>query len=257
LGFDAGWCEARLRERGVSLGRYIEHRSCTGSTNDDALAQTKAGGAHGLVIVADEQTRGRGRHGNSWTSAAGAGLTFSCVVSRGLNLQQLALLPLLVGLSVREVIQRYVSSPVLIKWPNDIWVAGLKLSGILVESYIRAGRIQAAVVGVGLNVFQSNFDSELSGLATSLTHLGVVDVTRERLLVEILTAIELRLGRLMEQGFAEQCRELNQFDVLKGRQVRVDQVCGLARGISESGALLVEEAGQLCHVIAGTVEMLE
>jgi BirA family biotin operon repressor/biotin-[acetyl-CoA-carboxylase] ligase len=253
LAFDETWCQQRCTELGLSLGHTIDYRVQTGSTNDDALTLARAGAEHGTVVVADAQTRARGRRGNAWSSAPGEGLTFSCVVRAGLQTEQLVVLPLVLGLGVREVVAAYVSDRVLVKWPNDVWVGGLKVCGILAESYVQAGRIQGVVAGVGLNVATLDFDDKLSTTATSLWLLGVRNVVREELLVQLLMAFDDRIQRLANEGFESQWRELSEFDALLGRSVRVDQLLGVASGIAKNGALCLDHEGGREEVLAGTV----
>jgi BirA family biotin operon repressor/biotin-[acetyl-CoA-carboxylase] ligase len=216
--------------------------SSTGSTNADLLAR---GGPQGQVLVAEEQTAGRGRAGRTWVSRAGASLTFS-VLLRPDSVPPAARgwLPLLTGVRSAAAV-----APTL-KWPNDVLVGDRKLAGILAE---QSPDGDAVVVGVGLNVATREAELPVSpaGLpATSLLIEGA-DVGREALLVEILRSLEhrylsfsadpdpVRSGLLAEYRAA--CSTL-------GRQVRVELpagrlLTGLAEDIDPGGRLLVRPAG--------------
>ena len=148
-----------------------------------------------------------------------------------------------------------VSQPALVKWPNDVLVGGRKICGVLVESHSHQGVIRAVVVGVGLNVRQQRFPTELETSAVSLEDLGATDLSLELLLSDLLFALEQRLLELLSQGFRAQHAEFGRFDFLSGRRVTVGESCGTARGIAENGALLIECDGVARQVMAGTVEL--
>ena len=253
-GFDAARCQAECAARGLAFGARIEHQPVTDSTNDDALALAKAGAPHGLVVVADRQRQGRGRRGTRWSSAPGAGLLFSLIVRTRWQTDALSVLPLVVGLAVRQVVADHVSEPALVKWPNDVFVSGRKLSGVLVESYSQAGEVRALVVGVGLNVRLQSFPPEIADTASSLEALGSSELAREPLLVALLGALEQRFRELEQHGFARARAEFARFDFLQGRHVSVGEQSGTARGIAENGALILASDGVERQVIAGTVE---
>lgn len=251
--FDAERCQAECVARGLGLGAHIEYKAVTDSTNDDALALAKSGAAHGLVVVADRQRRGRGRRGARWSSAERAGLTFSSLVRTGWNVSELSVLPLVVGLAVREVVADRVVDPVLVKWPNDVLVNGRKICGVLVESYSHSGAIRAIVVGVGVNVRREPLPPDIAERAVSLEELGAVELSRELLLADILAAMERRFHELGSRGFASAHAEFSRFDLLHGRSVTVGEHSGIACGIADNGALLLSCDGVTRQIVAGTV----
>jgi BirA family transcriptional regulator, biotin operon repressor / biotin---[acetyl-CoA-carboxylase] ligase len=242
------------------LWTSVEVVASTGSTNADLLAR---GGPEGQVLVAEEQTAGRGRAGRSWVSVPGASLTFSVRLrptsvppaSRGW-------LPLLTGVAVAAAVRSAADVAAVLKWPNDVLAGDRKLAGILAE---QAPAGDAVVVGVGLNVAtpQDALPVSPDGLpATSLLVEGA-DVDREPLLVEILRCLErlylafradpdpARSGLLAEYTAA--CGTL-------GRTVRVELpagrvLTGMAEGIDRGGRLLVRpaEAASATPVSAGDI----
>lgn len=253
-GFDPMRCQLACAARGLRFGRQIEHKTVTDSTNDDALSLAKAGADEGVVVVADHQRQGRGRRGTRWASTECAGLLFSLIARARYEPTELSVLPLVVGLAVRQVVAARVSEPALVKWPNDVLVGGRKICGILVESYSHAGEIRALVVGVGLNVRREPYPPELADKAVSLEALGATELSREVLLADLLAELEQRFVELELGGFATAHAEFDRFDFLKGRRISVGDHSGIAGGIADSGALVLScHDGVTRQIIAGTV----
>jgi BirA family transcriptional regulator, biotin operon repressor / biotin---[acetyl-CoA-carboxylase] ligase len=255
--FDADSFRVRARERKPLLGRPLMFKPVTGSTNDDALLAARSGAPHGSVFVTDEQTAGRGRRGNSWLAAPGEALLFSVLLRPKLELPQTSALTLAIGLALRDAVSQRIAPSAEIKWPNDLLVSGKKLAGVLVESQLQGDRLQAVVVGIGLNVASREFPEEIAARATSLALLGAARLEREPLLEDILEAIAARLDAYQRTGVAGILSELNIADALRGKRVRVDDQIGIGRGLDEQGRLLLEdEAGDVHAVLSGTVELL-
>jgi BirA family transcriptional regulator, biotin operon repressor / biotin---[acetyl-CoA-carboxylase] ligase len=232
----------------------------TGSTNADLLAR---GGPEGQVLVAEEQTAGRGRAGRTWVSVPGASLTFSVLLRpASVPAAERGWLPLLTGVAVAAAVRSAAGVAAVLKWPNDVLAGDRKLAGILAE---QSPPGDAVVVGVGLNVATPRDALPVSpaGLpATSLLVEGA-EVAREVLLVEILRSLErlylafradpdpARSGLLAEYTAA--CATL-------GRTVRVELpagrvLTGVAEGIDRAGRLLVRpaEAASVTPVSAGDI----
>ncbi len=258
----------RFREhaRALALGRPLVATLQTGSTNDDALAAARDGAPHGAVFVTEEQLAGRGRRGNTWLAAPGEGLLFSLLLRPALPPERAPTLALLAGLAVRAAVAVLLeragsNARALVKWPNDVVIAGdkpRKLAGILVESVVRGADLSAVVVGVGLNVGRVGLPSELAETATSLALLGVT-VTHERLLADVLDAVEARLEKLEspENPLEALVSELACFDALLGARVRVDDVLGTAAGIDGEGCLkVVDAAGRTKRIVSGHVTLV-
>jgi BirA family transcriptional regulator, biotin operon repressor / biotin---[acetyl-CoA-carboxylase] ligase len=253
--FDAERFMALVRERGLSLGTPLSAVEETDSTNDDALAAARSGAPHGATFLAESQRRGRGRRGRSWLSPPGENLLFSLVLRPGLEPERVSSLTLVVGLAVREAVSLRTRAEVRVKWPNDVIVAGKKLAGILVESQLVAGRIDAVVAGIGINV--GRVAAEVSDLATSLGELGCAERGREALLCDVFAALEVRLETHARAGISALLDELRTHDALAGQQIRVDTVTGIARGFDATGALLIDDGTSLRPIVSGTVELLE
>jgi BirA family biotin operon repressor/biotin-[acetyl-CoA-carboxylase] ligase len=245
------------RRRGICAGAAFEYRASTGSTNDDVLALARSGAPHGSVLCARAQRAGRGRHGAEWFSPPGDNLTFSVLLRPEVEPAECTLLPLLAGLAVRQAVARRVEANVGIKWPNDVWIDGRKVAGILVESVMRGQVLQAVVVGIGINVRTSHFPEELALTATSLALAGARDLDAAKLLVVVLESLEQRVARLVGRDVERQLSELNRYDALVARHVEVDGVVGTAAGIGEGGVLLIETERGVERCIAGTVTLLD
>lgn len=257
MAFDAEQFRARCHEQKSELGLPFSYRAVTGSTNDDALLAARAGAAHGSVFLADEQTAGRGRRGHTWHAAAGENLLFSVLLRPELELAQTSALTLAIGLALRDAIAPLISGKALIKWPNDLLVGGKKLAGVLVESQLQGERVQAVIVGVGLNVASREFPAEIAARATSLAVLGAQRLEREPLLYSVLEAIAARVGAYQRSGVAGLLGELNASDALLGQRVRVDGQSGIGAGLDEQGRLLLrDESGAMHPILSGTVELL-
>lgn len=255
--FDVARFETERAARGGAFGVDVAWPDLTDSTNDDALSAAKAGAAHGAVFGAEAQTRGRGRRGNAWQSAPGAGLWFSVLLRPRLSPELSPGLSLCAGLAVREAVAARAAGPVQVKWPNDVLAGERKIAGVLIESQVNGSRLTGAVVGIGLNVEQLDFPGELSELATSLALLGAEDRGRERLLAHVLLELERRLARLESGGFGAIAGELRRHDALLGRLLRVDERAGTGAGVDDAGRLLLrDDAGNVESLVAGHVTIL-
>jgi BirA family biotin operon repressor/biotin-[acetyl-CoA-carboxylase] ligase len=253
--FDVTGFAALRQNRGLSLGEPLIAVPETGSTNDDALEGARLGAPHGSTYVADAQTRGRGRRGRAWTSPPGQNLTFSVLLRPALTAERVSTLTLVVGLAVRAVAQARVSSPVTVKWPNDVVIDGRKLAGILVESRLRGSSVEAVVVGVGVNVHMRDMPPDIAEIATSLALEGDPRPSREAVLAEVLSELETRLATFARDGLPSLLPELAAHDALFGERIVVGGTRGVGAGIDEDGALLVRtDGGAVARVTSGTVE---
>jgi len=214
------------------------HHRVTDSTNERAKELALAGTPHGTLVTADEQTAGRGRQGRTWSAEPGDALLLS-VVLRALD----ELLPLRAAVAVAESIP----FPAQIKWPNDVWVEGKKVSGILVEGRPQEGW---AVLGIGLNVATRSFPEELSEIATSLALEGAA-LSRE----EVLDALLASLDRLLAADAADVLAAWRERDALLGAEVAWNGGRGRGAGITDAGALRVETDAGVVELDAGEVHL--
>jgi BirA family biotin operon repressor/biotin-[acetyl-CoA-carboxylase] ligase len=159
---------------GTDFAGKLHFSPVTDSTNTDALAAARSGAPHGSVYFADEQRAGRGRGDHAWHSAAGEGLYASVLLRTPIPAARLPLLPLAVGLAAAEAIRAVAGLTIDLdlRWPNDLMIGPRKVGGILVESKISGGAAEFIVVGIGINVHQRAFDSDLSTSASHFARSG-------------------------------------------------------------------------------------
>jgi BirA family biotin operon repressor/biotin-[acetyl-CoA-carboxylase] ligase len=221
------------------IGTPRVHHRLTDSTNERAKELADAGAPHGTLVTADEQTAGRGRQGRAWTAPPGSALLMSLVL-RELD----ELLPLAAAVAVCEAL----GPDAAIKWPNDVWIDRRKVAGILIEGRPQEGW---AVLGIGLNVTTESFPPELAETATSLRLAGV-DTTPARALDDLLASLTRWLGAAPNAALAA----WRDRDALKGERVRWSDGDGIADGIDDSGALVVQTDDGRVSLDAGEVHLL-
>jgi BirA family biotin operon repressor/biotin-[acetyl-CoA-carboxylase] ligase len=190
---------------------------------------------HGAVAACEEQSSGRGRHGRRWDAPARAALLCS-ILLRPPNGRRLPELSLVAAVAVAETVELTTGLPAAVKWPNDVLLDGRKVAGILAE-----GRHGAAVLGVGLNVNQT--DEQLPPRphypAGSLFAVDGVRRDRAPILAELLDRLERAYDGWRDHGLPPLLPELERRDALRGREVEVDGVRGTAAGIAAGGELIV------------------
>ncbi len=228
----------------------IYHKAVTESTNLDARD-----GKPGDVFTADEQTAGRGRLDHTWISPSGENLMLSAVLDvSGLESQEVATLPLVVGLAAATATSLLLLRSTWIKWPNDVLVDGRKLAGILCE---RHG--DNVIAGVGINVNQKVFAPEIALRATSLYQIDGKEHPLERVQRAFLRVLGPLYDNWRQNGFAAIHPLIVPCDALKGEHVSVLQtdadptpVSGLCGGIQPDGTLLVGDTS----VVAGEAHVV-
>jgi len=165
---------ALVAERGSALGLPMHLLASTTSTNDEAKHAAKDGAPGGSTWVAEQQTAGRGRQGRAWVSPRGENLLFSVLVRVTCPPSRLPPIALAAGLAVRDalVLAAPEAAP-KIKWPNDVLIDEKKVAGVLVEAVTAGSRVQAVVIGVGINVHTRDFPADIADRATSLAPLAM------------------------------------------------------------------------------------
>lgn len=243
------------------LGRVIHHHETLGSTNSEAFALAQAGAVHGEIVVADEQTQGRGRRGRSWSSPAGTNLYFSVVLRPDVPPSRAAEVTLLAAVAVAETL-REAGAEATIKWPNDVQIGGKKVAGVLTELSADVDRVHFLVLGVGINLNArgEDFPPEVAELATSLMEARRQRVPRALFTAALWTKLEEWLDRWADEGFEPVRDAWKRWASTLGHEVLVkgegSSLCGLAEDIDESGALVLVVDGRRVRVMAGDVELL-
>ena len=221
------------------------------------------------VLLAENQTSGRGRRGRAWQARLGASLCLSIATSFDPLPRDLPALTLIVGLRVREALTRFGAKTLQLKWPNDLVMSTsqdelAKLGGILVELRAEAGGAAHVVIGVGLNLMLDDEDraaiAALGNTAASLADVGVEVGARNRLVAALIESCVMGLEQFRAEGFAPFKSQWNSADVLRNQPIVVADVNGqrrgVARGIDAQGALILErDDGSRETVIAGDVSV--
>jgi BirA family transcriptional regulator, biotin operon repressor / biotin---[acetyl-CoA-carboxylase] ligase len=214
-------------------------REKVSSANDELRELAEKGMAAGLVLVAEEQTAGRGRRGAEWFSPKGESLAFSVLLRPTEPKAFWSRLSLVAGLAVAEALEGYVPLAE-IKWPNDVLIGGKKIAGILVE----AGA-DFVIAGIGINVNTEEFPDGLA--ATSLKVECGREVPRAEVLLEVIARFARHAGRI-ENDFGSVLRGIRERCALTGRRVAYTSLGerreGLVKGIGGGGELLVEILGK-------------
>jgi BirA family biotin operon repressor/biotin-[acetyl-CoA-carboxylase] ligase len=243
---------------GVEFVRRVVYLPVTGSTNDVAQALAAEGAPEGTLVIADEQTAGRGRLGRQWWAPAGANLLLSLLLRPALPPLQALRLTMVAGLAAAEAIEQTTGLAAHLKWPNDIWLNGKKAGGILAETRLADEQLEYVIVGLGLNV-----NADLSA------HAGFVGVATSLMMESGQRQDRLLILRALVERFAAWYGRIGSPDLREawaGRLITLGQqvdahadrqsVSGLAEAVDEDGALLVRIGdGRLHRLSAGDVSL--
>jgi len=241
------------------IGQSIVYYSSIGSTNEALKELAVQGVLEGAMVIADEQTGGKGRLGRKWLAPRSTSLLMSLLFRPDLPPSQAQRLTMICSLAIADAIEGLTGLPAGLKWPNDIFIRGKKAGGILTESGTTGGRLDYVVVGMGLNVnLAVSTLPELRGIATSLSQELGQKVSRLELLWRILEGIETRYKSLMRGGSPHEewaARLIN-----LGQQVQATTAQGVlvgwAEGVDADGSLILRtSSGQRKRVLVGDVTL--
>ena len=238
------------------VGRQLLYFTSVPSTMDAARKAARDGAIEGTVVIAEEQTRGKGRLRRAWINPRGVAAV--SIILRP-TMSQLTRLTMVASLATSRCVERATGLKTAIKWPNDILIGGRKVSGILSESAIRKGSVDWAIVGIGINV---NFDPaaypEIADTATSLSSELGTEVSQLEVLLHLFQEMEaLYLG--MRRGDPVHLEWASRLETL-GNTVRVKSGSHVEEGYAESvgsdGSLLLRRPdGSLAQILAGDVTL--
>ena len=248
---DLEWLRRRMPER------ELHWLAVTDSTMNEAAKWSAAGAASGTVVVAEEQTAGKGRAGHGWHSEPAIGLYLTLILRPAVRGDSLPLLTLATGLAVKEAIESIVGVQADLRWPNDLLINGKKVAGILLT--YDSG---AVLAGIGINVNHTRFPEEIASRATSLRLAGKRELSREPLLVRVIEGVERHAQLLLSDGPRAILDAFTQASsYVSGLRVTVDldsrTVSGTTAGLDERGFLrLRTDSGELVTILAGGVRPL-
>lgn len=241
------------------VGRTAHTYDSVGSTNDVARQLADAGTPAGTLVLADEQTSGRGRLGRRWVAPAGTSLLLSLVFYPCLQPHQAQRLTMACSLATAEAIEKVAGLPAALKWPNDVLVHGFKVAGILTETSITGNRLDHAIVGIGIN---ANFDrkllAEIAPQSSTLVAEAGREVSRRLLLHDLLHRVEAWLPAIYEPARLQEGWRARLATVGQSVTVITDSgpVHGVAEAVDADGALLVRDAEDQVHrFVAGDVTL--
>jgi len=242
------------------IGREVQVFETLGSTNDHLMELARSGADEGVVVTADGQAKGRGRFDRDWISPPGCNLYFSILLRPQLVQAALPQITLMAAVSLCETLRETTDLPVLIKWPNDLWIGEKKVCGILTEMTSRGGKTDAVILGVGLNVNmeEGSSSAELREIVTSLSCEGGRILDRLLLLQRILNALDRDYRRFLQKGFAPFRGRFEEYSLTLGKRIGVvvsgRRMEGEAVGIDREGLLkFLTEGGQVVRISSGEI----
>ncbi|WP_068775434.1 biotin--[acetyl-CoA-carboxylase] ligase [Paenibacillus sp. FJAT-26967] len=275
--FDAvtrkGYClieePERIEEKAIEealktsfMGKNIVLLDEVESTMNEAHRLVAEGANEGTLVIAEEQTSGRGRMGKKWHSPKGKGIWMSLILKPRVPVYFVPQLTLLTAVALCRAVRRETGIDIGIKWPNDLLVRGKKVSGILLEMSGEDERLKYVIVGTGItaNLTEEDIPEELAAVATSLAIEAGTPVMREALIASFLNELETLYQLYMENGFAPIRTMWEAMSVTLHSQVRVKTAQGVIEGraesLDESGALVVRQLdGEKVRVYSGDVDI--
>lgn len=241
------------------LGKELIYFDTIDSTNEYAK-QIAMESQHGTVVVGDQQTAGKGRLGRTWISPRGCSIYISYLLKPEIAPSHASQLTIVAALATAKAVEEVTGLTTQIKWPNDIVVNGKKVCGILTEMSADMDQIHHVVVGIGVNVNMTSFDEEIAATATSLRLEKEEVISRAQIIVAMLKHFEVCYDVFCKtEDLTGLLEEYNARLVNKDKEVRVldrkNEWTGIARGMNESGELLVETDEGVQTVLSGEVSV--
>lgn len=244
------------------IGRNIHFEETVESTQKIAARLVYEGAPEGTVVIAEEQTAGRGRLSRPWHSPKGTGVWMSVILRPDIPPQKAPQLTLLAAVSIAQAIEKCTGLSVGIKWPNDILVHSKKTVGILTELQADPDKIHAVIIGIGMNVNQHHeqFAEDIRLTATSLA----IETGQEQKRAELIQAILLQMEKLYKQYIAEGFSIIKllweSYAISIGKEITArtmtQSIVGTAKGITEDGVLMLEDQdGRVHHIHSADIEI--
>ncbi len=236
---------------------HITHRVSIDSTNQEAMRQAKQGTASGSVWIADEQTAGRGRLGRTWHTMPQS-LAMSIMLRPTCPAEHMPQLSLVTAVALHAALSHY-SDHVRIKWPNDVWIQGKKVSGILTEMCTQGRQVAAVVLGIGVNIQapSTGWPDDIVQQVTDVQSHHKHSVSRAEVASRILQSLDAWYDTFLQQGFAPIRQAWWQAHIASGQYVRAASgngyIEGIAQALDDDGALLVYADGKLHRISSGEV----
>jgi BirA family biotin operon repressor/biotin-[acetyl-CoA-carboxylase] ligase len=245
------------------LGKRIHHFFKIDSTNSVAMTLGERDEPHGAVVIAEEQTAGRGRAGHTWHSEKTSGIYMTVLLRPPLPPQHAPIITLAAGLAVRDAILEQIDIAPDLRWPNDLLMGGKKFCGILTEMNAEQDRIHFVAVGIGINVNHERIPADLATIATSLKIETHRSQSRVEIVARLLRHLDSYYNRFVQEGpEAIVARFTECSSYARGKRVRIETgsetYTGTTDGLEPSGLLRVRrDDGKVAPVIAGTLSEVD
>lgn len=239
---------------------HFVHKDKTDSTNDDARKLILEGAPHGTLVVAETQTKGRGRHNRNWTSPTNAGIYTSLILRPQRPLQKATLLSLVTAIATVEAITQTTHAKPQIKWPNDILLHQHKIAGILTETEILPDKDYALIIGLGINVNTpfAALPKRILFPSSSIQRETGHSVSRALLLAKWLERMEIWYQKWENKKAADILGHWHEYAYGLGKALSIQQegktITGIMQGIAEDGSLILQgPTGEIVRITAGDV----
>jgi len=243
------------------IGKYIQYFDSLDSSNREAMRQAEAGAKEGTVIIAEQQSAGRGRLGRTWHTVGDA-LALSIILRPPLSPEQVPQLSLLTAVALQQALSQYCND-IRIKWPNDLLIHGAKVSGILTEMRAEPGLVHAVIVGIGINIKapEHGWPQDILQTVIDLQSQHTKPISRLQCAASVLKSMDDWYVTYLKKGFAPIRDAWWQAHAASGQRVRVHDgktyIEGIAQALDDDGALLLSTSNGIQRIIAGELELLE
>ncbi|MDD5633868.1 MAG: biotin--[acetyl-CoA-carboxylase] ligase [Candidatus Omnitrophica bacterium] len=245
--------------KGTLIGKkHVHYYDVLGSTNTKAYELAEKGEEEGAIVIAEEQTSGKGRLGRKWFSPKSGGIYLSVILRPRAEIDTLPVLSLAAGAAVAEAVNELFDLDAKIKWPNDVFVNGKKIAGILAEIKAQPDKIDFLILGLGINI--NSLEKELPLEGTSLRVETGRDIDRLNFLKCLLSHLDKNYNEFKLNGFVSLRTECKRLSMLLDKDVKVNilnkVIEGKAVDIDEKGALMVEgKNGKKHRIFSGDVTL--
>lgn len=246
--------EIKRRLETKILGKQIEYFKLTSSTMDEARFLIEKGCKNGTLVIAEQQTKGRGRNVKKWLTFKDRNIAISVVYKpHNMTSKDAVVLMFAASIAVIEVLKDFGIDVVNIKWPNDIVVGSKKLAGVLLETKSESGILKSAVIGIGINVNMEEFPEDIKDSATSVYKILHQKIDRALMLSNLLCYLE-NIIHMLESGKRDDIFKMwRRYDITLGKRVKIINnnvsIEGVAKDIDKDGFLMVDVGNMLKKVV--------
>ena len=240
------------------IGNKIVHIDKVTSTNSYARKILMDKIPEGTVILADIQTKGKGRKGRYWHSPEG-GLWFSVILYPNIPPDEVMKITMTASISIAQILEQTVKIDPRIKWPNDILINGKKICGILTEVDAKENKINYCIVGIGLNT-NNKLNEELKDIAISIKELTDQKISNKDLLQKILKNFNINYTKLQDSNFKDIQKIWNNYAQIVGKKIQVidddKELTGIVTGVNDNGALILDTNNRIKLISTGDLTFL-